>query len=202
MGPPASGQLTKRDVEDTARGAVQALLGEPGLDRRTRQARADSLLLYGEIFRRAKGFDSAVLGKKAPLGEQVTEAVNSGLSGLNEAAAQADEHLLPHLQVAVARAGESVSNFFVDLGLTGPHATPSYATTGEPSALRAESDADEPPPPPPEGFVGVYVPPATEAPPRYSTGGSSGAVEAAAAVEAELSPPSAANTRPTTPDKV
>ena len=143
-----------------------------------------------------------MLGKKAPLGEQVTEAVNSGLSGLNEAAAQADEHLLPHLQVAVARAGESVSNFFVDLGLTGPHATPSYATTGEPSALRAESDADEPPPPPPEGFVGVYVPPATEAPPRYSTGGSSGAVEAAAAFEAELSPPSAANTRPTTPDKV
>ena len=143
-----------------------------------------------------------MLGKKAPLGEQVTEAVNSGLSGLNEAAAQADEHLLPHLQVAVARAGESVSNFFVDLGLTGPHATPSFATTGAPSALRAEDDADEPPPPPPEGFVGVYVPPATEAPPRYSTGGSSGAVEAAAAVEAELSPPSAANTRPTTPDKV
>ena len=112
-----------------------------------------------------------MLGKKAPLGEQVTEAVNSGLSGLNEAAAQADEHLLPHLQVAVARAGESVSNFFVDLGLTGPHATPSFATTGAPSALRAEDDADEPPPPPPEGFVGVYVPPATEAPPRYSTGG-------------------------------
>ena len=111
-------------------------------------------------------------------------------------------NLLPHLQVAVARAGESVSNFFVDLGLTGPHATPSFATTGAPSALRAEGDADEPPPPPPEGFVGVYVPPATEAPPRYSTGGSSGAVEAAAAVEAELSPPSAANTRPTTPDKV
>ena len=42
------------------RGAVQALLGEPGLDRRTRQARADSLLLYGEVFGRAKGFDSAV----------------------------------------------------------------------------------------------------------------------------------------------
>ena len=60
MAPPASGQLTKRDVEDTARGAVQALLGEPGLDRRTRQARADSLLLYGEVFGRAKGFDSAV----------------------------------------------------------------------------------------------------------------------------------------------
>jgi len=92
-------QLTQRDVEDTARAVVAQLLHEPGLEPRRRQARADALLLVGGVFGRARGFEQAVHGGPAPVGERVQGKAGYALDQLNQATAAADRQLLPHLQV-------------------------------------------------------------------------------------------------------
>ena len=102
-------QLTQRDVEDTARAVVAKLLQEPGLEPRRRQARADALLLVGGVFGQARGFEQAVHGGPAPVGERVRGKADYALDRLNQATDAADRQLLPHLQVAAVQAGEAFS---------------------------------------------------------------------------------------------
>ena len=150
-------QLTQRDVEDTARRVVAQLLQEPGLEPRRRQARADALLLVGGVFGRARGFEQAVNGGPAPVGERVRGSTDYALDRLNQATDAADRQLVPHLQVAAVQAGESISGL-----MDSVFGTTSSTSTGNTRAMApVAAEQPPPPPPPPEGFVGLYIKPGT-----------------------------------------
>ena len=136
------------------------LLQEPGLEPRRRQARADALLLVGGVFGRARGFEQAINGGPAPVGERVRGQTDYALDRLNQATEAADRQLVPHLQVAAVQAGESFSGLMDSVfGTTSSTSTSSSGTRA--MAPVAADQAPPPPPPPPEGFVGLYIKPDT-----------------------------------------
>ena len=151
-----------------ARHVVAQLLTEEGLEPRRRQARANALMLVGNIFGQARSFDQAVLGQPPPVRERVSGATDVALDRLNQATAAADRQLGPHLQVAAVQAGESLSGL-----MDSVFGTSSSSSTSTHAMAPVAADEPPPPPPPPEGFVGLYIKPDTPF------------------VEAELSPPSA-----------